>query len=304
MRNKTILNIKKLLEDYGIKSVKQSGKQVYFCCPFHEDTTPSACMSAENGIFHCFGCGVKGTLEAFIAKMPGTAPKSARDITEKTSLLDQDFNLVEYIREQLLPQKAASPLNEAILKEFNTQIHTGILKRVPNKVLLKKFELGYSLKHKKTTLPIRDHLGKLVGVIGRAIGRVQPKYKPLIPIIGFKKSQYLYGLHLCKGSSTIVLCEGEFDALNFYNSGAPYAVALMGCKLSKKQCDLLTRYTQHVLLALDNDLVGQRATQKIITQLRGLVKMSLFKYVVDKKDPGELTAEEIQRGLKEAERVL
>ena len=36
-------------------------------CPFHEDSTPSCSINIEKEVFHCHGCGEKGTLRALLA---------------------------------------------------------------------------------------------------------------------------------------------------------------------------------------------------------------------------------------------
>lgn len=36
-------------------------------CPFHQEATPSFHVDHEHGLFHCFGCGVGGDVQAFTA---------------------------------------------------------------------------------------------------------------------------------------------------------------------------------------------------------------------------------------------
>ena len=36
------------------------GNQIMARCPFHEDNNPSLSINLERGMFHCFGCGVRG----------------------------------------------------------------------------------------------------------------------------------------------------------------------------------------------------------------------------------------------------
>jgi hypothetical protein len=36
--------------------------EVPFKCPFHPDSNPSAEMNTMKGLFHCFSCGVGGTV--------------------------------------------------------------------------------------------------------------------------------------------------------------------------------------------------------------------------------------------------
>lgn len=38
-------------------------------CPFHSDNTPSLFWSDEKQVFHCFGCGIKGTVVEFVKYM-------------------------------------------------------------------------------------------------------------------------------------------------------------------------------------------------------------------------------------------
>ena len=38
-------------------------------CPFHADTNPSLAVNLKRGGFHCFGCGEKGDLITFHAKL-------------------------------------------------------------------------------------------------------------------------------------------------------------------------------------------------------------------------------------------
>ena len=40
-------------------------------CPFHNEKTPSFCISKDNNKFHCFGCGEHGDLIDLIKKLYG-----------------------------------------------------------------------------------------------------------------------------------------------------------------------------------------------------------------------------------------
>ncbi|MCC6932028.1 MAG: DNA primase [Deltaproteobacteria bacterium] len=45
-----------------LPKIKRSGRGYTACCPFHEDSSPSFSINDEEGIFHCFGCGKKGSV--------------------------------------------------------------------------------------------------------------------------------------------------------------------------------------------------------------------------------------------------
>ncbi|WP_205698063.1 DNA primase [Conexibacter sp. SYSU D00693] len=40
-------------------------------CPFHEERTPSFSVNADDGLYHCFGCGVGGDMFTFVREMEG-----------------------------------------------------------------------------------------------------------------------------------------------------------------------------------------------------------------------------------------
>src|SRR3954452_24620109 len=48
-----------------------SGKDRAVLCPFHEERKPSCKIELERKIFHCFGCGTKGNVLEFVARIEG-----------------------------------------------------------------------------------------------------------------------------------------------------------------------------------------------------------------------------------------
>ena len=40
----------------------KKGKDVWCCCPFHNEKTPSCKINDDLGNFYCFGCGAKGDI--------------------------------------------------------------------------------------------------------------------------------------------------------------------------------------------------------------------------------------------------
>ncbi|HVN84748.1 MAG TPA: DNA primase [Candidatus Binatia bacterium] len=50
-------------------SLKKAGRNYLGLCPFHNEKTPSFTVNDERGLFHCFGCGVGGTVFTFVMKM-------------------------------------------------------------------------------------------------------------------------------------------------------------------------------------------------------------------------------------------
>ena len=50
-------------------SLKKAGASYKGKCPFHKDDTPSLVVSAEKGLWHCFGCGEGGDIIGFLMKI-------------------------------------------------------------------------------------------------------------------------------------------------------------------------------------------------------------------------------------------
>jgi len=61
-RVKTEIDAVALISAYT--PLKRTGKAYVGRCPVHDDKTPSVQVSDE-GLFHCFGCGVGGDILSF-----------------------------------------------------------------------------------------------------------------------------------------------------------------------------------------------------------------------------------------------
>ncbi|GIX07631.1 MAG: DNA primase [Candidatus Poribacteria bacterium] len=61
------IDIVQLMREYGV-SLRRSGRNWIGRCPFHPDDTPSFSVSAEKGLYHCFGCGASGNIVTFVSQ--------------------------------------------------------------------------------------------------------------------------------------------------------------------------------------------------------------------------------------------
>src|SRR5450432_2142421 len=46
--------------------LKKAGREFKACCPFHNEKSPSFCVSPDKQFYHCFGCGAHGTAIGFL----------------------------------------------------------------------------------------------------------------------------------------------------------------------------------------------------------------------------------------------
>ncbi len=64
--------------------LRKAGRNFVGLCPFHGEKTPSFTVNREKGFFHCFGCGVGGTVYNFLMKMEGvTFPEAVRSLANR-----------------------------------------------------------------------------------------------------------------------------------------------------------------------------------------------------------------------------
>lgn len=116
---------------------------------------------------------------------------------------------------------------------------------------------------------IRDMNGRMSGFGARVLDPDDvPKYlnSPQTPL--FDKGRLLYGLHLARkairSEDQVVIVEGYMDVILPYQAGFMNTVSPMGTALTEDQMRLLKRFTRRIVLALDADAAGEKAT------LRGL----------------------------------
>lgn len=65
-----------ILAHYGFET-RGRGDEKAILCPFHKETRPSCKVHFTKRVFHCFGCGAKGNLLEFVARIEGGELRAA-----------------------------------------------------------------------------------------------------------------------------------------------------------------------------------------------------------------------------------
>jgi DNA primase len=127
----------------------------------------------------------------------------------------------------------------------------------------------YDKFRNRIMFPIRDAAGKMAGFGARILDPNDiPKFlnSPQTPL--FDKSHLLYGLDQARkairSEDQVVIVEGYLDVIALHQSGFKNTVSPMGTALNEDQLRMLKKYTRRMVLALDADAAGEKAT------LRGL----------------------------------
>lgn len=125
----------------------------------------------------------------------------------------------------------------------------------------------YDRFRNRIVFPIRDAGQRLCGFGARALADDDiPKYLNSPQSLLFDKSAILYGLDKARkpirSVDQAVIVEGYFDVIGLHQAGFKNAVSPMGTALTPIQMRLLKRYTRKIILALDPDIAGEKATMK------------------------------------------
>lgn len=305
----------------------RKGRQLNVRCPFHKEgreKTPSFYWNIDNGLFCCHSCKTAGGLPTFLklVGLPRAAIDELLQNTEYSLLLRKLQN--PFVRKRNLNVLASNPvLPEALLGTFDFH---------PNKMstwgfddgVVAEYDIGYDLRRKRITFPIRDVYGRLVGISGRADSEILlPRYLlyreeelgDLSPGYKLEKSHVMWNAHRlwaeymtghddpCWGP-IIILVEGFKAALFLMQNGYPDTVALMGSSMSAVQRYILSVLGGDVFVFLDNDSAGIAGSVKVCRELRlrSTCRPHLVKYPDGYKDaqPDSLELSLINTMMKEA----
>jgi hypothetical protein len=169
-------------------------------CPFHENShTPALSIHLEEGVWHCFGCGEKGSLER-LYKLMGER-------------MDDGLYLQRMARRASEPETSNSPNLAPVAKDYCESLRgsergrglfhdyakqRGILPEVAE-----HYAIGYEGKMDALALPYWDEEGRVTGIKFRHSDGGKSS---------FSGSTYgLYGLGDVLGASDVIICEGESD---------------------------------------------------------------------------------------------
>jgi DNA primase catalytic core len=316
-----------VLTERGI-AVKRKGKSLVASCPFHEETTPSFTVTPSKGLFHCFGCGVAGDVIGFVSRYDKVSFKEALETLAQRAGLSLDKIMEEKPRrERRIPKQSSSCLpSPEILAKVVEHYHHALCEREDAQDYLKKrgltepqlvldYRVGYAdgslLKLVPREGELREELVSL-GVIAKQ-GRellggciVVPIPDPLtgqwVSLYGrgMRTNRHCYlpgpfrgvvNFQAARSSSEIILTESILDALSFHQAGIKTAIPIYGTNgFTSDHLDLLKRENvSRVILALDNDEPGRKATEAIKEKITSAgISVSLATFPNGIKDANEL----------------
>lgn len=119
----------------------------------------------------------------------------------------------------------------------------------------------YDIFRDRIMFPIHNSNGNPVGFSGRIYkNNIDSKYINTKETYIFKKGEILFNYHRAmldaKKNKTLIICEGQMDAIRIYSVGIKNVVATMGTALTKEHINLIKRLNVKVILNMDSDKAG------------------------------------------------
>ena len=148
---KANVNIVDIIGQYV--SLKKQGRNYFGLCPFHNEKSPSFCVSESKQIFHCFGCGAGGDALGFLKKIENIEFKEAIEmLADIANVTLPKIEVSEEEQKKILLQEKVFAVNNAAAEYFHKNLYGQnakqaqdyVKKRHLDNATLKKFQIGYS----------------------------------------------------------------------------------------------------------------------------------------------------------------
>jgi DNA primase len=292
---KRTVKLESVLRHYHVE-LRRSGKDQYRgCCPIHRGEGREAFhVNLARNVFHCFACDAGGNVLDFVAAMEGCslveAARKLQAITCSSGPGKSTPNGKELVTKR---RRVPLPLNFTLAGIDCS--HPYLARRGITEKTAGEFGVGFyagpGLMHGRLVIPIHNADGELIAYCGRSVDQTQPRYR--LPS-GFAKSETLFNMHRAAAGmeNSVVVVEGFFDCLRVHQAGIRSVVGLMGSALYAPQRQALLERFRHVILMLDGDPTGRKASVVIFQQLRQHCHVRVV-WLPDGVQPDQLPAEDI-----------
>lgn len=198
------------------------------------------------------------------------------DLSNKIFVNNLNSNLGLKAKEYLINERN---LSEEAIKEFNIGLalnDNNLNKLLSSKGYSDKDIIEMSLANKtdnglldmfrnRITFPICNHEGKIIAYSARIYQNEDTsKYINSKESVIFKKGYTFYNYDKCRlealKSKSVILVEGQMDAIRVYTSGFKNVIASMGTAITSNHISLLKKLNAKVILMMDNDNAGEKST--------------------------------------------
>jgi DNA primase len=303
-----VLGERGLLDRLEMRNIHSAsgGSEANFSCPFeghsHGDEKPSAYMNVETTAWFCWGCKKRGNAISFVAEVQQINKSDAQRWLRDIYGIEFDEPRGGSMQAEISARFAPVPDLPIRSKPTPSWLSTLDVEWSDNSRLvepqygylfgrgftaeiLTDWEIGYDYLSDRLTIPVYDLEENLFGIKGRAWRNGHdPKYFILgdreTPRYGFspyEATEVVFGLNRKPNVQTIVLCEGELNAVACAQVGIERPVAIGMSYLSDRHAKLLVREARECIVFWDPDKAGREGVSGHIgsdgKRLPGVIEM-------------------------------
>lgn len=313
--------VKKILYSLGIGYKNETEHQLNLLCLFHSDNSPSFTINTRTGKYFCFvaSCGAVGDLIDLVKRYKNLNDFEAlRFMARNKSDSSEAFEAT--LKDLLRDEEEFDQFDIKTLQRLSDQFSERAIQYMAGRGITEQtcrhFGVGYSKKNDMVTIPIYNHTGVPVAIIGRGLETKRFQYSKHAPI-----SKVWFNLNRAKKlSRTAIIVESSMDVLKIHQVGFPNAIALLGGQVSEYKMNILNRYFDKVILMSDNDEIkfyekcrakqckrnkacighnpgretGQKIADGFVREVWWAITDANTIYPHGAKDAGELTENEIR----------
>jgi len=247
------------VESYLIKrglEFKRYGEEAVMNCPFCHDREKKFSINLITGLYRCFHenkCGVKGDFVSFQKKMG-----------DKPEKLASKNAVVKTKKQYKRPEEEVYPVTDEQVDVYKYLIARGF-----NDETIKHFRIGATVDTVK--LPYYKN-GELVNIKYRNIKDKKKMRQE-------KDAEHVLFNRDNISDSTLIICEGEFDAMALYQYGLEATSVpdgASGTSWIDEEWEFINTF-KHICLCFDNDTAGKKGAMKIAERI-GLWRCSIVEF--------------------------
>lgn len=296
-------------------------------CPFHgggHEKTPSMGVSREKPLYHCYACHASGHISQLMRHFG--ASREAIDIYLAQAHLNVRYEKGKAgkVGAKILlgedPFRGKFILDDEIIDRYRLAPKI-LLEAGYGKQTLRHFEVGFDRENLRITYPLRNLYGDLVGISGRTIVGIEPRYKiytkeliarkdfnvPTSYSMDAVKEAILWHAHIIRPilfheDGNIIVTEGFKAAMWTWQAGYQNVTALIGSSLTEHHSEILATYSaKEVFLFLDNNEAGIKGTYYAAKRLeeKGMIPR-IVHYPDHRQQPDDLEPAEIDQAFNNA----
>ena len=285
------------LESYmdRFSNVRIRGNKLQACSPFRNERHPSFAVNLDNGLWVDSGADDEGMRKGnFITLLAFFRNESYNETSEH--LFEKYLHILDDVEgiKLSLDLDLVTVIEQDKYRDLVNKPSEYLKGRGISEEMQRYFNTGVGTKSDCVALPWHDKNGRIINVKYRSTATKEFWYSRG----GQPVKNHIYGLFVIRqyNIKTVWVVESEIDCLYLWSVGIP-SIAFGGASMSDAQYNLLRSCgVEKLIIATDNDTVGDRFANVIAEEFLGIMEIYRFEFPENIKDVNELKPQDIING--------